>query len=106
MTLLQWEDFAGDDPPKDAVWVESTVRFLVPRAGLHSTDLLDSVHAWTIDTLSHAQAGEPAQCECGLVAIRYGDLYPWGRRIYGRRDATHRVRGQYCPHCDGGEDVG
>ena len=102
MSLLQWENFEGTEDCEDAVWVQRTVRWLVPRDTLPGGYDQD---AWTVNFVSSALMGEPAKCECGTVAIRYGEQYTWGRDKYGRRDDNHRKRGQYCPHCDGGEDM-
>lgn len=111
MTLLQWDDFVGTEDFKDAVWVERKVRFLVPRNDLSKPNRGFDENAWTVDTLTSTQVGFPVACGCGKVAIRYGTMgeppfYPWGEAHYGKRDSQHRVPGQYCPHCDGGEDMG
>jgi len=114
MSLLDWGDFDDDE---DAVWTERTVRILVPRKALGLTvqDMLrPSTPAdetpWTLDTTRSALIGEPAQCPCGKVAVRYGapgdtPHYVWGYDRYGKGDEKHRVPGQYCPSCDGGEDA-
>ena len=111
-SLLHADDFVDTPGSEDAVWVERTVRYLVPRAELGKEDNRFGEDAWAINMTTSALVGEPVERECGKIAIRYGGLhspgtniYPSGINRYGKRDEKHRVPGQYCPHCDGGEDV-
>ena len=110
--MLCWEDYVpADDGEKGDVWLDVRLRVLVGRDELDRLGMVRAVLAegddgpWAVDPCMFAQIGEPAECpECGAVAVRYGDEYPFGKKRHGW--SKNVVEGQYCPHCDGAEDAG
>jgi len=88
------------------------VRMLVPRHLLGSDPWTIANESQDMQALTQMQVGLPVQCPCGQTAIRYGDDddlpagFPWGKKeyVHGAVD-DNRTSGQYCPRCDGGEDV-
>jgi hypothetical protein len=92
--LLTQETFADEaEPGIEYVWIEWKVRVLVNRA-----DYEDALHE---DILISGSIGKPVDCDtCNKVAIDLTD-FPHGLDKYGMHGSN-----VYCPHCDGGEDVG
>ena len=102
--LLNYDDFEAavlqDKTGSRFRWRERTVRELIM---LSPHDTVEVLHE---DSVTSAWIGVPTQClNCNTnVAVHYGTEYVWGEKQYGHYDSV--IEGQYCPHCDGGEDVG
>ena len=111
--LLNYDDFEGwvveDKDGKVYRWRERVVRELIAYSP-NATDQT-AVEVLHEDTLRTSPIGLPAQClNCNTnVAVWYGTrylepFYPFGFEKYGTYKTVQL--GQYCPHCDGGEDIG
>jgi hypothetical protein len=105
MSLLGWDDYeyfaeeaAKDEKAGPLVWREITVRVLTPtNSQIHKLE--DAYH---IDFLSGGWIGYPEECPtCDNVRFKLTII---GKHKYYGDKPFHR--NHYCPHCDGGEDVG
>lgn len=106
MSLLAAEDFPLETGRQldDYVWREFKIRVLVPKDLPGKPVTLDALveellpEAIVLNCNSASFLGAPGVCQnCGLVTIQT-ESYPWGKEKL-KMD-------EYCPHCDGGEDVG
>jgi hypothetical protein len=100
--MLHSDDVEG--PLDQYEWVEYRVRLLQPKLlrPLHVSRTLDEWfqyhmnEALTANVLSQEPAGAAGRCvRCGLVTIKSTGYA-----------GVARYPDPYCPHCDGGEDVG
>jgi hypothetical protein len=123
--LLHYDDFetiAEDHPELDEKeldkrirWEVCTVRRLVlitkgePSWDQNAPAKIDVLHE---DIQSIAPAGKPIQCPtCERFTAVAFEGFPWGKDHYdvpgaATGESLLTVKGVYCPHCDGAEDVG
>jgi rubrerythrin len=96
--MIHWDDVSE---PDNLVWVERTMRLLLPKAAMQGSLEKEMEQAEDVDILAWAMVGRPYRCpSCAYTGIdTYG--FPWGAERYARDGNPPR----YCPHCDGGEDV-